>query len=161
MAPQFSLLSPTFFSILLLNVETVTYIVFNLNIYLACTHHFNHLVSVTAGGPEFPRSTCCQVLRSTSVDSLRFESMHPKFSVLKFIEIVILWIYYMASLLLQLLLLIFWHLFSIFKLLCLAKNHWWEFCTRNAHMVHIINEIRFKMVYISWSLFYISTISFT
>ena len=49
MAPHFSL---SFFSILLLTVETVTDRTF---IYLACTHHFNHLVTVTAGGPEFPR----------------------------------------------------------------------------------------------------------
>ena len=42
-----------------------------------------------------------------------------------------------------------WH----FKLLCSAKNHWWGFCARNAHMVHIVNEILFKMVYTSWSLF--------
>ena len=52
MTPHFSLLSPSFFSILLWNVETVTDRTF---IYLACTHLFNHLVSVTAGGPEFPR----------------------------------------------------------------------------------------------------------
>ena len=52
MAPHFFLLSPSFFSILLLNVETVTERTF---VYLACTHNFNHLVSVTAGGPEFPR----------------------------------------------------------------------------------------------------------
>ena len=52
MAPHFSLLSPSFFSILLFNVETVTDRTF---IYLACTHHFNQLVSVTAGGPEFSR----------------------------------------------------------------------------------------------------------
>ena len=51
----------------------------------------------------------------------------------------------------------FWYLcdisFQLFKLLCLAKNHWWGFCSLNAHMVHIVNEIRFKMVYTSWSLF--------
>ena len=79
---------------------------------------------------------------------------HQTFSVLKFIEIVILWIYYMTSLLASA---SFWYFcdisFQLFKLLCLAKNHWWELCTRNAHMVHIVNEIRFKMVYTSWSLF--------
>ena len=73
-----------FFSILLLNVETVTDWTF---IYLACTHHFNHLVIVTAGGPEFPPRAhvakffvrlqlICSVLRAST------------FSVLKFIEIV-------------------------------------------------------------------------
>ena len=51
----------------------------------------------------------------------------------------------------------FWYFcdisFQLFKLLCLAKNHWWGFCTRNAYMVHIVNEIQFKMVHTSWSLF--------
>ena len=31
----------------------------------------------------------------------------------------------------------FWHHFSYFKLLCLAKDHWRGFITRNAHMDHI------------------------
>ena len=31
----------------------------------------------------------------------------------------------------------------------LAKYHWWGFSTRNAHMVHIINCIRFKIMYAS------------
>ena len=47
----------------------------------------------------------------------------------------------------------FWYFcdisFQLFKLLWLSKNHWWRFCNRNGHMV----QIRFKMVYISWSLF--------
>ena len=83
------------------------------------------------------------------------------FSVLKFIEIVILLIYYMASLLASA---SFWYFcdisFKLFKLPCLAKNHWWGFCTRSAHMVHIVNEIPFKMVYTSWS-FYSSTTPLT
>ena len=133
MAPHFSLLFPSFFFILLLNVETVTDWTF---IYLACTHHFNHLVCVTAGGPEFPRG-----------------HMKPSSTfVLKFIEIVILWIYYMESLLASA---SFWYFcdisFQLFKILCLAKNHWRWFCAPNAHMVHIVNDIRFKMVYTSWS----------
>ena len=76
-----------------------------------------------------------------------------KFSVLKFIEIVILWIYYMASPLASASFGTFVTSLQLFKLLCLAKNHWWGFCTRNAHMVHIVNEIRFKMMHTSWSLF--------
>ena len=32
---------------------------------------------------------------------------------------------------------------------CLAKDHWWGFITRNAHMVHIVNSFSFKMVYTS------------
>ena len=39
--------------------------------------------------------------------------------------------------------------FQLFKLHCLAKDHWRGFSTRNAHMVHIVNYIRFKMVYTS------------
>ena len=44
----------------------------------------------------------------------------------------------------------FWYFCDIsiqlFKLLYLAiKNNWWGYCTRNAHMVHIVNEIRFNM----------------
>ena len=31
----------------------------------------------------------------------------------------------------------------------LAKDHWRGLNTRNAHMVHIFNQIRFKMVYTS------------
>ena len=32
--------------------------------------------------------------------------------------------------------------FQLFKLLCLAKDHWRGFGTRNAHMVHIVDYIR-------------------
>ena len=28
---------------------------------------------------------------------------------------------------------------QLFELLCLAKDHWRGFCTRNAHMVHFVN----------------------
>ena len=46
---------------------------------------------------------------------------------------------------------LFWHLlvftFQLFKLHYLAKDHWWWFSTRNAHMVHIVKLIRFKMMY--------------
>ena len=91
--------------------------------------------------------TWSQVLRSTSVDSWRFESIN--FSVFK-----IHWNCNIVGLLhhpfwLYLVLPLFWHLFSYFKLLCLAKDQWREFSTRDAHMVHFINLIRFKMVYTS------------
>ena len=41
------------------------------------------------------------------------------------------------------------HHFSNFELLvlCLAKDRWWGSSTRNAHLIHIVNHIRFKMVY--------------
>ena len=92
MAPHFNLLSPSFFSILLFNVETVTDRTF---IYLACTHDFNHLVSVTAGGPEFSRGAHVAKFY-IRLQLIRSVLRASKFSVLKFIEIVILWIYYMA-----------------------------------------------------------------
>ena len=49
----------------------------------------------------------------------------------------------------QLLLALFGHYFSTFYTTCLAKDHWRGFSTRNAHMVHIVNLIRLKMVYTS------------
>ena len=42
-----------------------------------------------------------------------------------------------------------WCLKAKFKLLCLIKDHWWGCSTRNAHIVNIVNSIRFKMVYAS------------
>ena len=50
---------------------------------------------------------------------------------------------------LQLLLALFGHYFSTFYTTCLAKDHWRGFSTRNAHMVHIVNLFRLKMVYTS------------
>ena len=38
---------------------------------------------------------------------------------------------------------------QLLELLCLAEDHWRGFSTRNAHMVHIVNLIRLKMVYTS------------
>ena len=76
-----------------------------------------------------------------------------KFSVLKLIEIVFLWINYtipFGSACFG----TFRTSFSTFKLLCLAKDHWRGYITRNAHMVHVVNSIRFKMViHLSRSLF--------
>ena len=44
----------------------------------------------------------------------------------------------------------FWDIiFQPFQLPSLAKDHWRGFNTRNAHMVHIVNYFRFKMVYTS------------
>ena len=64
------------------------------------------------------------------------------------IEIVILWVYYTIPVGFS----IFWHFWasrSKFWNFLLAKDHWWAFSTRNAHMVNIANQIRFKMVYTS------------
>ena len=44
---------------------------------------------------------------------------------------------------------LFWHvrdISSIFENTFLTKDHWWGFSARNAHMVHIVNKLRFKMV---------------
>ena len=71
------------------------------------------------------------------------------FCVLKLTQIVILWVYYTIHFGFSL----FWHFwginFQLLELLSLAKNHWRGFSTRNAHMVHIVNLIRLKMVYTS------------
>ena len=50
------------------------------------------MVSVTVGEPASPEGTCSQVPLSTSVDSKRLRA--SKFSVLKLLKIVILWVYY-------------------------------------------------------------------
>ena len=63
------------------------------------------------------------------------------------IEIVILLVYYYNPFGFSL----FWHfraIFSLLKPLCLASDHWWGFITRNAHMVHVVNEIRLNFLYI-------------
>ena len=64
---------------------------------------------------------------------------HQNFLYSKLIEIVILWVYtihFDFSLLFR----HFWCItFQLFKLLCLAKVHWWGLSTWNAHMVHIVN----------------------
>ena len=143
MAPHFSLLSTSsFFSILLLNVETDTDRIF---IYLACTHHFNHLVSVTAGGPVFPpRAHVAKFY--VRLQLMRSALRASKFFVLKFIEIVILWIYYMASISTSVSFGTF--VTSLFNFL----NYFvWLKITDEVSvpfMVHIV-----KMVFISWSLF--------
>ena len=41
--------------------------------------------------------------------------------------------------------------FQLFKLLCLAKNHWWVSCTWNTHMVHMKSDLKWCTT--SWSLF--------
>ena len=64
------------------------------------------------------------------------------------IKIVILWVYYNIPFRFSL----FWHFWSFlfnFGTTCLAQDHWWGFSTRNAHIVHIVNLIRLKMVYTS------------
>ena len=94
---------------------------------------------------------------------------HQNFPCLKLIEIVILWVFYTIPFGFNL----FSHLlvitFLLFKLHCLAKDHWRGFSTRNAHMVHIVNLIRLKWcIHLSRSLYlnlfsgcmYYSTIAF-
>ena len=62
-----------------------------------------------------------------------------KFSDLKLNEIVILLVYYTIPFDFS----SFWYFwgihFQLLNLLCLAKDHWRGFSTRNAHMVHIVN----------------------
>ena len=95
MVPHFSLLSPSFFCILLLNVDTVTDRTF---IYLACTHHFSHLVSVHCWLTRVsPRAHVAKFY--VRFQLIRSVLRASKFSGVKFIEFIILWIYHMASLL--------------------------------------------------------------
>ena len=88
-----------------------------------------------------PEGTCSQVLRSTSsfLRLIRSVLRASKFFVLKLTEIVILWVYYTIPFGFSL----FWHFsginFQLWKLLCLTKDHWRGFSTRNAHMVHNVN----------------------
>ena len=62
-----------------------------------------------------------------------------KLSVLNLIEIVISWVYYTIPFGFSLFLALSRPRFSTFKLLCLAKDHWRGFFTRNVHMVHIVH----------------------
>ena len=39
----------------------------------------------------------------------------------------------------------------------MAKDHWWGFSTRNAHMVHMVKSDLKWCIHLSWSLFYLST----
>ena len=110
-------------------------------------YNFNYLVSVTASGPESPRARAHVPKSYGRLRLIRSVSRISKFSVLELTEIVILWVYYTIPF--GSLFRYFWHHFSTFKLLYLAKDHWRWLSTRNAHLVHIVNLIRFKMVYTS------------
>ena len=112
------------------------------SIYISTTWWVSLLVD--KGVPE---GTCSQVLRSTLVDFSVLRA--SKFAVLKLIEIVILWVYYTIPLGFSFFRHFWGIIFQPFQLLSLAKVHWRGFNTRNAHMVHIVNLIRFKMVYTS------------
>ena len=88
---------------------------------------------------------------SSTVDFGSFVAFgeQQNFLNLKLIEIVILWVYHTIPFGFNL----FWQrlviTFQLFKLHCLAKDHWRGFRTRNAHMVHVVDLIRLKMVYTS------------
>ena len=152
MAPHFSLLSPSFFFILLLNVETLTD-----RTYISDMH------------------TSLQPLGECHCWWTRVSRGHMKpSSTFDFSWFVAFWEHqnftYWNSNFVDLLHGIpfgysfFWYFcdisFQLLKLLCLDKNHWWGFCTRNAHMVHIVNEIRFKMVYTLISIFIFQLFSY-
>ena len=95
-------------------------------------------VSATAGRPKSPRG---HIYPSSTVDFgwfVAFEE-HKIFRVLNFIETVILWIYYTIPFGFYIVLALFGITFHLFKLLCLAEDHWRGLSTRNALMVHIVN----------------------
>ena len=92
-----------------------------------------------------PEGRCIQFLRSTSVDSKRFESI-------KTFRVKIDWKCTCRFITSSLLALPWFGTFGASRfncrLLSLAKDQWWGFSTRNAHMhVHFVNWIRYKMVY--------------
>ena len=60
-------------------------------------------------------------------------------SVLKLIEIVVLWVYNIIPFSFSLFQNFVDITFQFLNLLCLDKDHWWGFSTRNAHMVHVVN----------------------
>ena len=158
MAPHFSLLSPSFFSILLLNVGW--WQVFNI-IFISIQIYF-HISGMHTSLQPLGECHCWWTRVSPRAHVAKFYIRlqlirsvlrASKVSMLKFIEIVFLKIYYMASLLLQLLLVLLWHLFETFKLLCLAKITD-EGSVPELRIWSILLEIRFKMVYTSWSFLY-------
>ena len=93
-----------------------------------------------------PEGTCSQVLRSTLVDLERLRA--SKFPCLKFIEIVILWVYYTIPFGFTLFLEIFGitsHIFNYFVWLRITD----EGSVPEMRIWSISNLIRFKMVYTS------------
>ena len=73
---------------------------------------------------------------------IEFESI--KFPAVKFTGIVILWILYTAPFGFILFSALFRLRIQSLLRFILAKDHWWGSNTRNAHMVHIVNSIRFQ-----------------
>ena len=67
------------------------------------------------------------------------------FPCLRFIEIVILWVYYTIHFGSTLFCTFRLLGLSYFKLLCLAKDHFRGFSTQNAHMIHVVNLIRVRI----------------
>ena len=82
-----------------------------------------HTVCVTAGGPVSPRGHKSHEAKFYGrLRLIRSVLRAFKVSVLKLIEIIILWVFYNVPFGMSLFR-YFWHHFSTFKLLCLAKEH--------------------------------------
>ena len=128
-------------------IQNGVYILVEVSFWISTTWWVSLLVD--EGVPE---STCSQVVRPTSVDRSILRASN--FPCSKFTKIVIFKVNYTIPFGF----ILFW-LFGITShilnfLLRLDKDHWRGFSTRNAHMIHIINFIRFKMVlHLSRSLF--------
>ena len=97
-------------SILLMKSDLRWYIHLDLFLYFK---QFTHLVSVTAGGPESPWHMQPSSKSKFQVQFIRSVSRASTFSVLKFIEIVIFWVY-SPSLFASVCLALLWYLFSTF-----------------------------------------------
>ena len=101
--------------------------------YIGLCHTFITLSSVL-----LPRRICALLVNSSWNLAWVYVTKLSIFCV-ELIETVILWVYYTIphgfSLFRH-----FWEItFQLLKLLCLAQDHWRGYCTRNAHMVHIVN----------------------
>ena len=100
-----------------------------------------------------PEGTCSQVLRSSSVDSWRFQSI--KIFCVKIDINCIFWgVYYTIPFSFSLFRHFLDFTFQLLKLICLTKDHWRGSSTRNAHMVHIVIESDLKWcIHLGRSLF--------
>ena len=104
-----------------------------IHLNISLLFNYNNLVSVTAGWPRSPRG---HMKPSSKVDFAWFVafSEHRIFRVFKVHSNCDFWGWLQHPFWLCLVLALLVIHFQLFKLLCLAKDHWRGFSTRNAHM---------------------------
>ena len=129
------------------NEKRSEFVIWNLNLGRRLFLYFNYLVNVIAGGKRVPEGTCSQIYG-------QLQLIRSVLRALKISEMKNDWNCNIVGLLhhpfwLHLILALLGIAFLHFKQLCLAKDHWWRFNSRNVHMVHIVNYIRFGKVFAS------------